>query len=271
MSLRINNNLASIAAQKSLTRTTRDLTQNYARLSSGLRITRAADDAAGLGVSESLRADITSAKVAMRNTNDGISLVNVAEGSMGEVHNMLNRMRELAMQSASEVLSDTERAYLEDEFDELQAEITRVAGDTEFNGIALTDGTNATLDVQVGFDSGDEISLTMADMSALGVLGTVGVDSAANAQSALATIDTDIETVSGARATLGAQQNRLVSTFSNLQNYMENLTAAESRIRDVDFASETAELTKNQILQQSGVSVLSQANFAPQAALTLLG
>ena len=275
MALRINNNVSALMAQKNLNRSSQALSQNYNRLSSGLRITRAADDAAGLGVSENLRADITSAGVAMRNVNDGVSVGSTAEGALGEVHSILNRMRELSMESANEVLGDTERAYLQTEFAELQAEIDRLAGDTEFNGNVLLDGTfSAGMSVQVGFDSGDTIDLVMvdADSVALGVdTATVEVTTVADAVASLALIDTAIESVSDARATLGATQNRLYHAFANLEVTTENLTAAESQIRDVDFAAESAQLTKNQILTQAGISVLAQANFAPQAALSLLG
>jgi len=275
MALRINNNVSALMAQKNLNRSSQALSQNYNRLSSGLRITRAADDAAGLGVSENLRADITSAGVAMRNVNDGVSVSSTAEGALGETHSILNRMRELSMQSANEVLGDTERGYLQTEFVELQAEIDRLATDTEFNGNVLLDGTfSAGMSVQVGFDSGDTIDLVMvdADSVALGVDTAVAeVTTAADAVASLALIDTAIESVSDARATLGATQNRLYHAYANLEVTTENLTAAESQIRDVDFASESAQLTKNQILTQAGISVLAQANFAPQAALSLLG
>ncbi len=273
MSLRINHNIASLMAQKNVNRSTGAMTQSYARLSSGLRITRAADDAAGLGVSENLRADIASTSVAMRNTNDGVSVVQVAEGALSEVHSILTRMRELAMESSSGTLGDDERAYLQTEFDAIRSEIDRLSEVTEFNGTALLN-TSGTIDVQVGIHSGTNntisITLNSAGMSALGI-DALNVSNAASAADALALIDTAISSTSSHRATLGAQQNRLLHTYRNLEVGLENMTAAESQIRDVDFASETAELTKNQILAQAGVSVLSQANFAPQMALTLLG
>ncbi len=275
MALRINNNVSALMAQKNLGRSSSALSQNYNRLSSGLRITRAADDAAGLGVSENLRADITSAGVAMRNVNDGVSVVSTAEGALGEVHSILNRMRELSMTSANEVLGGTERGYLQTEFAELQSEIDRLASDTEFNGNILLDGTfSGGMSVQVGFDSGDTIDITMVDTdsAALGVdTGSASVDTVADANTSLALIDSAIETISDSRATLGATQNRLYHAFGNLEVTAENLTAAESQVRDVDFASESAHLTRNQILTQAGISVLAQANFAPQAALSLLG
>jgi flagellin len=275
MSLRINHNIASLMAQKNVNRSSGAMEQSYARLSSGLRITRAADDAAGLGVSENLRADIASTQVAMRNTNDGVSVVQIAEGALSEVHSILTRMRELAMQSASGTLGDDERAYLQTEMDAIRSEIDRLANVTEFNGVNLLTSAT-TMDVQVGIHAGSnyEISITLAsmDVNALDITGgNVSVANASDASAALAYIDTAIGSVSSHRATLGAQQNRLLHTFRNLEVNLENMTAAESQIRDVDFASETAELTKNQILAQAGVSVLAQANFAPQMALTLLG
>ena len=272
MSIRINHNVASLMAQKNVNRSSQSMTQSYARLSSGLRITRAADDAAGLGVSENLRADIASSKVAMRNTNDGISVVQIAEGALGETHSILTRMRELAMESASETLGDDERAYLETEFDAIRDEISRLAEVTEFNGTALLDGSTTSLDVQVGIHAGHTIAISLQGMSSGDLaLDTLTVGSAAGASSALASIDSAIASVSSHRASLGAAQNRLGHAYANLEVSVENMTAAESQIRDVDFASETADLTKNQILTQAGISVLAQANFAPQMALSLLG
>ena len=275
MALRINHNIASLMAQKNVNRSSDAMGQSYARLSSGLRITRAADDAAGLGVSENLRADIASTSVAMRNTNDGVSVVQIAEGALSEVHSILTRMRELAMESASGTLGDDERGYLQTEMDQIRSEIDRLANVTEFNGTSLL-VSSTTMDVQVGIHSGanNQISITLASMTvaALDITGgNVSVAAASAAQAALAYIDTAIGSVSSHRATLGATQNRLLHTYRNLEVNLENMTAAESQIRDVDFASETAELTKNQILAQAGISVLAQANFAPQMALTLLG
>ncbi len=270
--MRINHNVASLMAQKNVNRSSSAMTQSYARLSSGLRITRAADDAAGLGVSENLRADIASSKVAMRNTNDGISVVQIAEGALGESHSILTRMRELAMESASETLGDDERAYLQTEFDAIRDEISRLAEVTEFNGTNLLDGSTTAMNVQVGIHDGHTIGITLEGMSAGNLaIDTLTVSTAAGASSALASIDTAISSVSSHRASLGAAQNRLSHAYSNLEVSVENMTAAESQIRDVDFASETAQLTKNQILAQAGVSVLAQANFAPQMALSLLG
>jgi flagellin len=247
------------------------------KLSSGMRITKAADDAAAMGVSEKMRAQITSLKMAQRNTNDGISMIQTAEGALDETADILNRMRELAVESASEVLQATERAYLQTEFTALQGEIERIADSTEFNGLNLSDGTTTEVAVQVGIfnvAAEDRITVTLQDSqtATLGVnTAVVDLASAANSQTAITAIDTAIDSVNNSRASYGAAQNQLGSALRNLENYTENLTETESRIRDVDFASETAEMTRNQIFSQAGISILSQANSAPQAALSLLG
>jgi len=276
MALTVNTNVASLNAINNLNSTQRSLTGSYERISSGLRISKAADDAAGLGVAESLSALSSSGRVAMRNTNDGISVIQTAEGAMDSVGDILSRMRELAVQSSSETLEDTERAYIQDEFEQLTAEIDRIASSTTFNGTALTDGSNTALDVQVGVmnTSNDRIAITLADLSGttLGV-DTVSVDmsTAAGGQSAIDVLDTAISSVNGYRSDLGAAQNRLDSALSNMETYVENLESAESQIRDADFAYETAELAKNQILQQAGVSVLAQAKNMNEGVLNLLG
>jgi flagellin len=271
MGLRVNTNVSSLTAQRNLASVTGRLQGNFARLSSGLRIATAADDAAGLGVSERMRSQIRSYAVAGRNAQDGISLAQTAEGAMQEISNNLTRMRELAVQAANGTLTTTDRATLDTEFQALITEIGRVATDTTFNGVALLDGTTSSLDIQVGIDSGDTISvgLSSATTSALGI-GGLGVTSTTLASAALATIDTAINTVSTNRGELGAAQNRLNSVVASIANTRENLSAAESRIRDVDVAAETADLTRNSILQQAAVSVLSQANVQPQLALSLL-
>jgi len=271
MGLRVNTNIAAITAQRNLATVTQRLQGNYARLSSGLRIATASDDAAGLGISERMRSQIRSYAVAGRNAQDGISLSQTAEGAMGEISNNLSRMRELAVQAANGTLTTTDRATLDTEFQALITEIDRVASDTTFNGVALLDGTTSSLDIQVGIDSGDTISVGLADSTttALGI-GGLGVTTTALASAALATIDTAVNTVSTNRGALGAAQNRLNSVISSISNVRENLSAAESRIRDVDVAAETADLTRNSILQQAAVSVLSQANVQPQLALSLL-
>jgi len=276
VAIRINTNIDSVFAQKHLARTQRAQRSSMARLSSGLRITKAADDAAGLAVSQKMRAQINSLKMAQRNTQDGISLVQTAEGALNETGDILSRMRELAVESSSEVLQATERAYLQTEFAALQSEIERIADSTEFNGLNLSDGTTTSVDVQVGiFDSGnDRITVNLQD-SQTAVLGVntaaITLTDASTSQLAITAIDTAIDTVNNSRSTYGAIQNRLSSAMRNLENYTENLTEAESRIRDVDFAAETANMTRNQIFSQAGISVLSQANSSPQAALSLLG
>ena len=271
MGLRVNTNVSSLTAQRNLASVTGRLQGNFARLSSGLRIATAEDDAAGLGVSERMRSQIRSYAVAGRNAQDGVSLAQTAEGAMAEISNNLSRMRELAVQAANGTLTTTDRATLDTEFQALITEIGRVASDTTFNGVALLDGSTSSLSVQVGIDSGDTISVGLADSTttALGI-GGLGVTTTALASSALATIDTAINTVSTNRGSLGAVQNRLNSVISSISNTRENLSAAESRIRDVDVAAETADLTRNSILQQAAVSVLSQANVQPQLALSLL-
>jgi len=274
MGLRVNTNVASMTAQRNLFSVTSRLQGNYARLSSGLRIATAADDAAGLGISEKMRSQIRSFAVAGRNAQDGISLVQTAEGALNEVSNMLNRMRELAMQASNGTLDTADRATLDTEFQALIEEIDRVSGQTEFNGIALLDGSTATLGIQVGLDSGQTIDIDLA--SADSSSATLGIDSLdvtdiTNAQDALDDLDTAIESISTVRGDLGAQQNRLTSSLSSILNVRENLSAAESRIRDVDVAYETADLTRNSILQQAATSVLAQANVQPQLALSLLG
>jgi len=271
MGLRINTNVASLNAQSNLFNVTNKLSGNYSRLSSGLRIAGAADDAAGLGISERMRSQIRSFGVAARNAQDGLSLAQTAEGALGEVSNILGRMRELAMQSSNGTLSASDRTTLDAEYDELVSEISRISGETEFNGVALLDGSvTAGVDIQVGIDSGETINLAMVDISALTVAAN-DVASQTAAVAALAKIDADLDTVNQARGTLGAGQNRLSSTLRSILNVRENLSAAESRIRDVDVATETADLTKNSIMQQAATSVLAQANAQPQLALSLLG
>jgi flagellin len=276
MALTVNTNTASLNAINNLNQTQRSLGGNYQRISSGLRIAKAADDAAGLAVAESLGAQSASGRVAMRNTNDGISVIQTAEGAMDSVGDIISRMRELAVQSSSETLADDERAYIQDEFEQLSAEIDRIASSTNFNGTALADGTTTQLDVQVGVmnTANDRITITLSDLTAstLGVdTASVDLSSATGAQAAIDTFDVALDSVSSYRSDLGAAQNRLDSALSNMETYVENLEGAESQIRDADFAFETAELAKNQILQQAGVSVLAQAKAMNQGVLSLLG
>jgi len=272
MGLRVNTNVASINAQRNLSNTTQSLQQSLQRLSSGLRITRAADDAAGLAISENFRADIRSLGQAQRNANDGISLLQIAEGALDEVSGLLIRQRELAVQAANGTLGASERTTLDTEADDLSAEITRIANVTNFNGTTVLNNT-AENTFQIGADntSNDQISVTNVDAqaSALGV-GALDLTSAGGAQNAISSIDAAISSVASLRASFGTVQNRLESTIRSLAVSIENTSAAESRIRDVDFASETAALTRNQVLQQAGVSVLAQANVSSQSALALL-
>ena len=282
MALSIMTNVPSLAAQRNLSNTQRSLNQSIGRLSSGLRINRAGDDAAGLGISENLKADIRSLSQARRNANDGISLTQVAEGAMNEIHGIVSRMRELAVQSANGTLGGTERGYIHTEFGQLRSEIDRIAAVTEFNGQALIDGSTATgLDFQVGIHSAaaNRLSLSVATIAASNLgstgggltLGSASLSTATNAQSALSAFDAAIQQLSTARARIGAFQNRLQVTVQNLSVAHENLSAANSRIRDADVAEESAQLTRAQILQQAGTSLLGQANQLPSAALSLIG
>ncbi len=274
MALRINSNIASVFSQKNLTRTSERLQGNFERLSSGLRINKAADDAAGLAVSEKMRAHLRSMKQAMRNTNDGISMVQTAEGGLNEIGNIMSRMRELAVEAASEVLQSTERGFLSTEFIALKSEMDRIANATEFNGLKLANGSTTTVLVQVGINNvtgQDRIAVTLqsADQSAFG-LDDEGIVTAASAQLSIAALDTAINSLNTSRAGYGALQNRLSSAMHNLEVSYENLVSSESAIRDVDFAAETADMTRNNIFQQAGVAVLAQANQSPQIALQLL-
>jgi flagellin len=273
MSIIVNNNPASISAQRNLGVSTASLGRSVERLSSGLRITRAADDAAGLGLSETLRAHIRSINQAVRNSSDGISLTQIADGAAATIGNLMGRLRELASQSASGTVGATERSYIDQEFVALRSEIDRIAQVTEFNGQALTSGSTISFTMQVGFKSGTGNTLTMdlnqLTISALGI-SSVNVSTSTNAQSALSNIDSAISAVATARAEYGSLQNRFEATIANLEISSENLTAAESRIRDADIAYETSQFTKNQVLVQTGIAVLAQANTLPQQALALL-
>ncbi|MDD9966784.1 MAG: flagellin [Myxococcales bacterium] len=278
-------NTPSINAQRNLGKTQSRLTQNMGRLSSGLRINRSGDDAAGLAISEKLRSQTRSLAQAERNGMDGISMLQVAEGAMNEINGVLTRMRELAIQAATDTNSDTERGFLDLEFQDLISEIDRIAHVTEFNGAHLLNQTGgATLDFQIGIEntSNDRVSVTL-DQVTTDQLGDVsGVGGPANlratsvgaktaAQVALDSIDDAIEDVVTARADIGTAQNRITTSINNLGSMRENLSAADSRIRDVDVAEETSEMTRNSILMQAGVAVLAQANQSPSMALSLIG
>ena len=276
MALTVNTNLASMGALNNLNRTGRSLSDTFTRISSGRRINKAGDDAAGMAVAENLNAAFRSGRVAMRNTNDGISVVQTAEGATDEVVNVVKRMRELAVQSASETLDDDERAYIDQEFDALAAEIDRIAATTEFNGVVLTDGSNTLgVAVQVGINatSSDQISISVGDLTTttLGITtATVDMATASGASTAIGLLDAALDDLNGYRSAYGAVQNRLESSLRNMETYTESLASAESQIRDADFAYETSQMAKNQILQQAGVSILAQANGINQGALQLL-
>jgi flagellin len=276
MGLRINTNVASLNAQRNLRGSKLDLDKSLERLSSGYRINRAGDDAAGLAISENLRAQTRGLKQASRNAQDGISLVQVAEGSLNEISSILIRLRELAVQAASDTIGPVERQFLNVEYDQLVSEIDRIADGTEFNGTLLLSGTGSILDFQVGTRNDPHIdrlsfdaSKADANTAALGVNLTSVADKA-SAQNSLSAIDSAIVSVSAMRADFGAVQNRLQSTINNIAVSIENMSAANSRIRDADIAEETADLTRNNILLQAGSSVLAQANQTSQVALGLL-
>ncbi|HEX5053058.1 MAG TPA: flagellin [Planctomycetota bacterium] len=274
MGLRVNSNIASLNAQRSLSTTTERLQANYRRLSTGLRISTASDDAAGLAISERFRAQIRSTNQAVRNAQDGISLTQTGEGALNEVSSILIRMRELSIQANNGTVSQADRATLNEEFADLINEIDRIAQSTTFNGVRLLDGTGSTLIFQVGTGTTtgiDTIQLSTSDTlaSTLG-LSTLDIGSGGNPSIAINQLDTAINQVSRVRGEFGAAQNRLATTIANLQIQAENLSAAESRIRDVDVAVETSALTRNSILQQAAISILAQANTQPQAALQLL-
>jgi flagellin len=275
MSMSIRTNVSSLNAQRNLYQTQLQLDSSLSRLSSGYRITKAGDDAAGLGISVNLESQIRSYNQAVRNANDGISLIQTAEAAMNEQSNILSRLRELAMQSASDGIGNTERGYIQDEVNEQVAELERVAQATEFNGQKLLDGSAVTLEFQVGIRNvaaNDRIAVTTVDATTatLGV-DTLDLSTKAGAQGALSTIDAALQTLSSARATLGAAGNRFTSAVASIQASSESLSAANSRIRDVDVAEETSRMARSQVLMQAGVAVLAQANQMPQIALKLLG
>jgi len=282
MALSILTNTASLDAQRNLSKTGAALQSNYAKLSSGQRINNASDDAAGLAISERMKSQIRSMSQAERNANDGQSLLQTAEGAMNENSGILTRMRELSMQSANGTLGDDERDALNTEFTQLRDEIDRISSVTEFNGTKLLDGSNTDgFKFQVGIGNSDSdtitakmVSMTSAkygadglDLTALDIGKTGGAD---GARAALETLDKALAATSSSRATLGATQNRLTVTVSNLQSANVNLSAANSRIRDVDVAEESASMTRNNVLSQAGMAVLAQANQLPSAALSLL-
>lgn len=277
MGMRINTNVVSLAAQRTLGLNTRNMNDNLRKMSSGERITRASDDAAGLAISENLKAQIRGNGQAKRNANDAISLIQTAEGGLNEISNIIIRLRELGVQAASDTVGDTERGFTDIEFQQLKEEVDRISRSAEFNGISLLDGSGGLLEFQVGINNdpildrlrydGTKANATLASLG----LSAEAVSSKEAAQLTLKKLDDALVQVNGVRAELGATQNRLSSTVNNLAISEENLSAAKSRIRDVDIAAETADLARNNILVQAGTSVLSQANAFPNVALKLLG
>ena len=281
MSLIINSNIASVTAQRHLNNSRAEMDQAMERLSSGKRINSAMDDAAGLTIAHSLDAKVTSLNQAARNANDGVSLINLAEGALDQVSAMLTRMRELAVQAINGTYSQTDRSNMNSEFGALSDEITRISDNTKFNGTAVI-GTAATLTFQVGHTASDTITLTTVDMgagaigsgavyvSAQAIYAATAASSITKAQTSLSVIDAAIQDVDGYRATLGATANRLEHSAANLMTRVENQMAARSRIEDADYAVEAANLARAQVLQQAGTAMLSQANASTQTVLSLL-
>jgi len=267
MSLRIQNNVEAFNAHRNLVATNNAVSKSMERLSSGYRINRAADDAAGLAISEKMRGQINGLAQAQRNTQDGISLVQTAEGSLNEVHSMLQRVRELAVEYKNDTYSASNRTAIQSEVNQLASEIERIGASASFNGICLLN-TSTTVSFQVGSNDGETISVAMVSLGS--VVGSSYFSLSATSSTDLSEIDAAIDAVSNQRSTLGAVQNRLEHSMSNAAVYQENLVASESRIRDVDMAEETVTLTKNQILSQAGTAMLAQANQAGQGVLSLL-
>lgn len=281
MAITVNTNVTSLQAQLNLNNSQMSLSQSLQRLSSGLRVNSAKDDAAGLAISQTLTSAIRGNNQAIKNANDGTSVGQTAEGALGQIANNIQRIREIAVQSANSSVSNTNRSQLQSEVDQLTQEISRIVQTTQFNGTQLLSGS-AVLTFQVGSSgaSSNQVSISSVDLTSANVLcsynssltatGTINITTQSGASALLSTLDSDIAEISTVRSNWGAVQNRFDAVVANLQNYVQNLTAANSRIVDVDFASETANLTRNQILQQAGASILKQANTIPQAALTLL-
>jgi flagellin len=267
MSLRINNNIEAMDAHRQLLATSDKLSKSMERLSSGFRINRAADDAAGLAISEKMRGQISGIAQAQRNIQDGVSMVQTAEGTLNEVHSMLQRIRELAVEYKNGTLAQTNRDAIQSEVNQLGSEIERLGTSAQFNGIMLLNSAT-TISFQVGANDGETISVTTISLGAAVPSSAYALSAAGTAD--ISEIDAAIDSISSQRASFGAVQNRFEHSLSNLAVYQENLTSAESRIRDVDMAAETVELTKNQILSQAGTSMLAQANQLPQNILKLL-
>ena len=277
MGLRINTNITSLNAQRQMGNTRTNLDKALERLASGSRINHAGDDAAGLAISENLRAQVRGIRQAKRNALDGVSLIQVSEGGLNELSNIIVRLRELAIQAASDTIGDTERQFTDREFQSLKQEVDRIANSTNFNGTPLLNGKSGIFEIQIGTHNNPILDRIVynseradASLDAL-KLGGESVATKQGAQLSLSVIDDALIRVNSIRADLGAMQNRLTSTINNLAISDENLSAANSRIRDTDFAEEVSEMTKNNILMQSGISVLGQANQTNQSALKLLG
>lgn len=283
MALIVNTNIASLNAQRNLATSSNSLAVSLQRLSSGLRVNSAKDDAAGSAIAEGFTSAIRGGNQAIRNANDGISVGQTAEGALGQIANNLQRIREISVQAANGSISDTNRSQLQKEVDQLTQEISRIVQTTEFNGTKLLSG-GASITFQVGFSgsSDNQVSVTTSNLATngstglnaysgdLAATGTISVTTSAAASGAISNLDADISQIANIRATFGSVQNRFEAVVSNLQNYVENLSASKSRIIDADFAAETAQLTRNQILQQAGTAILAQANTIPQSALSLL-
>jgi flagellin len=279
MKMIINHNIMALNSYKNLKQTNNALSDSLAKLSSGLRINKAGDDAAGLAISEKMRSQIRGLDMATKNSQDSISLIQTAEGALNETHSILQRMREVSVQSANDTNTDYDRLELQKEMNQLRQEIDRISDTTEFNTKKLLNGTFSTtaLNFHIGANAGQTVDLTLKNMAAtaLGVEGLsvsqgISITTAANADSAITVLDDAIEKVSAERSRMGAMQNRLEHTINNLRTSAENLQAAESRIRDLDMAKEMTRFSKNQILSQSGTAMLAQANSAPQGILQLL-
>lgn len=275
MALTVNTNVASLNTQRNLNSSSRALDTSLQRLSTGLRINSAKDDAAGLQISNRLTSQINGLNVAVRNANDGISMAQTAEGALQQSTNILQRMRELALQSANGSNSEEDRASLQLEVEQLQEELTRIADTTSFGTQKLLDGSLGSVNFQVGANAGEKIAIdfttTGFDATALGVNEVdISGDDDTGAQAAIPLIDIALQKIDDQRSALGAVQNRFDNTIANLQNISENVSASRGRIQDTDFAAETANLTKNQVLQQAGTAILAQANQLPSAVLSLL-
>ena len=276
MGLVVNTNIASMNALRHLSSNQMNLTKTIERISSGMRINNASDDAAGLGVAEKLDGEKMGLEQASRNGNDGISVAQTIDGASNEVSNILKRMRQLAVQSASDVLATTERGFIQTEFTQLSAQVDNIAQVTQFSGVSLANGSKPAINVQVGIGNtpNDRIAIALGDLRATTLkvdAGSMSLSKATSAQAALTVLDAALDQVNTQRANYGATQNRLESTLRNLDQYTSNIAAAESRIRDADLAVETSNMAKYQILQQAGVSVLGQANNINQSVVKLLG